>query len=310
VSEREWPAYLTLWRSGELRRRAEIAYQSLAACRICPRQCGVNRLAGQVGFCRAAADVLVASWNLHHGEEPPISGTGGSGTIFFSGCSGRCKFCQNYPISQLLAGRRYSIEELAGMMLELQRRGAHNINLVTGSHFVPQILLALDIAAGRGLRLPLIHNCSGYESVETLRWLDGVVDIYLPDAKYSDDKIAHDLSGFVGYVEANRAALREMFRQVGDVVELDERGVARRGLIIRHLVLPQGLAGSEETFRWVAANLSPHVYFSIMNQYFPAYQALDHPILGRKLSEEEYEAALEAFFEAGLHNGWNQGCDY
>jgi len=303
------PSYLELHRSGELRERIKLAYSMLRECRLCPRECGVDRLRGERGFCRAGAEPTVASWNVHPWEEPPVSGTRGSGTIFFSGCTGRCIFCQNYPISQLGVGNTVSIRRLAEMMLELQDRGCHNINLVTPTHFVPQILAALSIAIERGLRLPLVYNTSGYERVETLRLLEGVVDIYLPDAKYADDETARWLSGFVRYVEANHAALKEMFRQVGDELILDGEGVARRGLIIRHLVLPNGLAGTQEVLNWIAENLSPRVHISLMDQYFPAYKAVGHPILGRKITAEEYEEALRAFEDAGLERGWMQEHD-
>ena len=301
-----YPTYLELHRSGELKRRIERAYAMLSQCRLCPRECGVDRLRGERGFCRAGAEPIVASWNVHPWEEPPISGTRGSGTIFFSGCTGRCLFCQNYPISQLGVGNTVSVQQLAEMMLELQDRGCHNINLVTPTHFVPQILAALELAIEGGLRLPLVYNTSGYERVETLKLLDGVVDIYLPDAKYTDDETARRLSGFVRYVEANRAALKEMFRQVGDELVLDGEGIARRGLIVRHLVLPEGLAGTPEVLRWIAENLSPHVHVSLMDQYFPAHKAVGHPVLGRKITAEEYAEALRAFEEAGLTNGWMQ----
>ena len=301
-----YPSYLELHRSGELKRRIERAYAMLSQCRLCPRECGVDRLRGERGFCRAGAEPIVASWNVHPWEEPPISGTRGSGTIFFSGCTGRCLFCQNYPISQLGVGNTVSVQQLAEMMLELQDRGCHNINLVTPTHFVPQILAALELAIEGGLRLPLVYNTSGYERVETLKLLDGVVDIYLPDAKYTDDETARRLSGFVRYVEANRAALREMFRQVGDELVLDGEGIARRGLIVRHLVLPEGLAGTPEVLRWIAENLSPRVHVSLMDQYFPAHKAVGHPVLGRKITAEEYAEALRAFEEAGLTNGWMQ----
>ena len=301
-----YPSYLELHRSGELKRRIERAYAMLSQCRLCPRECGVDRLRGERGFCQAGAEPIVASWNVHPWEEPPISGTHGSGTIFFSGCTGRCLFCQNYPISQLGVGNTVSVQQLAEMMLELQDRGCHNINLVTPTHFVPQILAALELAIEGGLRLPLVYNTSGYERVETLQLLDGVVDIYLPDAKYADDETARRLSGFVRYVEANRAALREMFRQVGDELVLDGEGIARRGLIVRHLVLPEGLAGTPEVLRWIAENLSPRVHVSLMDQYFPAHKAVGHPVLGRKITAEEYAEALRAFEEAGLTNGWMQ----
>lgn len=300
------PAYLALHRSGELRRRARAALASLAECRLCPHECKANRLDGGRGICKMGAEPRIASWNVHPWEEPPISGTGGSGTIFFSGCTGRCIFCQNYSISQLGYGNTVSSERFAGMMLELQRRGVHNINFVTPTHFVPQLLSAVDVAAGWGLRIPLVYNTSGYERVETLRLLDGVIDIYLPDIKYVDDTAAKRFSGFVRYAERDRLALREMFRQVGPRLVLDENGIARRGMIIRHLVLPAGLAGTAEAMGWIAGELSPETYVSLMDQYFPTYKSADDPELGRKITEEEYEAALDAFEAAGLQNGWLQ----
>jgi putative pyruvate formate lyase activating enzyme len=300
------PSYLRLHRSGELAVLAQDAWVSLASCTLCPRACGVNRLKGERGVCRVAADPVVASWNVHLWEEPPISGTRGSGTIFFAGCTGRCRFCQNYPISQFGYGNRVSVERLGGMMLELQQRGCHNINFVTPTHFVPQILGAVDSAAARGLRLPLVYNTSGFESVGTLRLLQHVIDIWLPDAKYADDAIASRISGFPGYVAHNRAALSEIFRQVGDELVMDEMGIALRGLIVRHLVLPQDLSGTAAVLSWLAAQLSPRIHVSLMDQYFPAHRALDDPILGRKITAEEYEAALDAFDAAGLENGWMQ----
>ena len=300
------PGYLALNRSGELARRVEAVHDLLAPCRLCPRECGADRLSGEEGFCRSGAQPKVASWTLHPWEEPPISGARGSGTIFFSGCTGRCLFCQNYPISQLGVGNVVTVERLAEMMAELQQRGAHNVNLVTPTHFVPQILAALSLAVEMGLRLPLVYNSSGYESVEVLRLLDGVVDVWLPDAKYATDDVARRLSGFSRYVEHNRAALREMYRQVGDELLLDGEGIAQRGLIIRHLVLPGGLAGTREVLHWIASELSPRVHVSLMGQYFPAYRAVGHPLLGRKLTTEEYEDALAAFDEADLERGWRQ----
>lgn len=303
------PGYLELAQRGELPDRARRAQQLLAQCVLCPRRCSVNRLAGEVGFCRAGAEPVVASWNVHPWEEPPISGVRGSGTIFFSYCTARCRFCQNYPISQLGVGNRVSVERLAEMMVELQTRGCHNINFVTPTHFAAQIVQALPHAIGLGLRIPLVYNTSGYDSPETLRLLDGIVDIYLPDAKYADDDVARRLSGFARYVEANHAALKEIHRQVGDELVLDDEGTAVRGMIIRHLVLPGGLAQSAEVFRWIARELSPNVHVSVMNQYFPAYRVLDDPVLGRKVSPEEYAEAIDAFEQAGLQNGWFQELD-
>lgn len=297
--------YVRLFQEGELERRAEEAMACLARCRICPKHCDVNRLEDERGYCRAGLRPLVASWNTHPWEEPPISGTRGSGTVFFGGCSGRCRFCQNYPISQLGVGREVEVPQLAAMMLELQSRGCHNVNLVTPSHFIPQILAALVLAAEGGLDLPLVFNSSGYDDVDALRLLDGVVDIYLPDAKYADDENARDYSGFAHYVESNRAALREMYRQVGEL-QLDGGGIAVRGMIIRHMVLPGGIAGTGPVLQWIAQELSPTVHVSLLAQYFPAHRALGHPLLGRKLTWEEYEAAIAAFEAAGLENGWMQ----
>jgi len=239
-------------------------------------------------------------------EEPPISGWGGSGTIFFSHCTARCLFCQNYPISQLGAGRAVSADELAEMMLSLQQKGCHNINLVTPTHYVAQILQSLDIAAGLGLAVPLVYNTSGYESLETLVLLDGVVDIYLPDSKYSSDAVAQELSGFRGYVSANRRALVEMARQVGNGIRTDEDGIARRGMILRHLVLPQGLSQTNKVLAWVADTLGRDTFVSLMSQYFPAHRATDHPALSRRVLWDEYAEALQSLERNGLENGWTQ----
>jgi putative pyruvate formate lyase activating enzyme len=303
------PSYFALYQSGELRHRADTAWAMLESCELCPHRCGVNRLAGERGICRMGDLPKVSSWNIHRWEEPPISGTRGSGTIFFSGCTGRCRFCQNYPISQLGYGEEVEVPRLADMMLELQRKGAHNINVVTPTHVVPQILAALVHAVRGGLRLPLVYNTSGYELESTLRLLDGIIDIWLPDAKYADDAIARRLSGFKDYVANNRAALREMYRQVGHELSLDRDGIAARGLIVRHMVLPDGLAGTAQVLAWLASALSPRIHVSLMNQYFPAYRAIDDPVLGRKITPDEYLDALEAFEAAGLERGWFQNAD-
>ena len=303
------PSYIALHRSGELARRALAARAALTRCVLCPRACGADRLRGEFGACRMGTDPVVASWNVHPWEEPPISGTRGSGTIFFSGCTGKCCFCQNYPISQYGYGNRVGIKRLAEMMVALQARGCHNINFVTPTHFVPQILAAVDVAASRGLRLPLVYNTSGYETIETLRLLENVIDIWLPDAKYADDAIAQQISGLPKYVAHNRAALREIHRQVGEKLLLNRDGIAQRGMIIRHMVLPGSLAGTESVLRWIAAEISQRVHVSLMDQYFPAYRAVSHPLLGRKITPQEYEAALAAFEEADMENGWTQEHD-
>ncbi|HHX45513.1 MAG TPA: radical SAM protein [Chloroflexi bacterium] len=302
----EYPSYLELHRSGELYRRAAEARQRLAACAMCPRACGVNRLRGEEGYCRAGASVRVASWNAHMWEEPPISGARGSGTIFFAYCTARCRFCQNWPISQLGHGTDVSSERLGGMMLELQRRGCHNINLVTPSHYVPQILAAVDAAAGRGLRIPILYNTNGYDAVDTLRLLEGVVDIYLPDAKYADDAVARRLSGFVDYTRHNRAALCEMKRQVGARLQLDAAGIATRGMVVRHLVLPHGLSQTPAVLQWLAENLGRDLYLSLMAQYFPAHRAVGDRELGRRITPAEYGEAVAALEALGFASGWTQ----
>ncbi len=248
---------------------------------------------------------MISSYNLHFGEEPVLSGTKGSGTIFLTNCTLRCVFCQNYPISQLGAGKEYTVEEMADMMLELQEAGAHNINFVTPSHFIPQILKAILIAAEKGLSIPIVYNTSGYDAVDALRLLDGVVDIYLPDIKYSDNEVAKKLSRAKSYVEINRAALKEMHRQVGDLV-VDENGIAVRGLIVRHLVLPNELAGTKEAMEFLAREISPNTVVSLMSQYFPAHKAYDFPEIARTITAEEYLKAIKYMEEAGLKRGWIQ----
>ena len=300
------PSYLDLYQSGRLARRIDAAMEMLAPCSLCPHLCGANRLLGEQGICRMTAVPKVSSWNLHTWEEPPISGTRSSGTVFFSGCTGRCRFCQNYPISQYGYGKEVTVERLTEMMLELQHKGAHNINFVTPTHFVPIILAALPLAIDKGLNLPLVYNTSGYERVQTLRLLEDVVDIWLPDAKYASNDIAQQMSGLENYVGVNRLALSEIYRQVGSELVLDEEGIAQRGLIIRHMVLPGNLSGTDRVLQWIADELSPRVHVSLMDQYFPAYRVLDHPLLGRKITSQEYASALEAFDTAGLERGWCQ----
>lgn len=282
-----------------------MAREILRECALCPRECGADRLAGETGVCRAGAQARVASFNLHHGEEPPISGARGSGTVFLSHCNLRCVFCQNYPISHMGNGVPAPARELADMMLKLQKRGAHNINFVTPTHYMPQIIEAVEIAAGDGLRLPIVYNCGGYESVEAVRLLDGIVDVYLPDIKYSRAEPAGELSGASDYFERARDAVKEMFSQVG-LLETDDEGVAVRGLLIRHLVLPGGLAGSREVLEFVARELSPDVSMSVMSQYFPAHEAPLHPAVSRRVTAAEYQAALDALEEFGMTEGWTQ----
>jgi len=292
-------AYLELHRSGELRQRVVAALQLLENCRVCPHGCGVNRLAGDAGRCRTSRQAALSSYGAHFGEERPLVGSGGSGTIFFANCNLNCLFCQNYCTSHLGEGSDVSREQLAEVMLSLQSSGCHNINLVSPSHVVPQVLEALELAAGSGLHLPLVYNSGGYDSVETLRILDGIIDIYMPDMKYDDDEIADRLSGCKGYPHYNRAAVKEMHRQVGDL-EMDEQGVARRGLLVRHLVLPQGLAGTRGIVDYISRDISGDTYVNVMAQYHPCYRAFEVPGLERRVSYAELAEALSLARAAGL----------
>lgn len=296
------PGYLALHRSGELRRRADRLWGMLAACEICPRCCGVDRLAGEVGFCGASAELVISSYHAHFGEETPLVGRGGSGTIFLGHCGLRCVFCINWETSHEGDGTPQTVDDLAAMMLALQRRGCHNINVVTPTHFSPHILRALDLAVGRGLRLPLVYNTCGWENLEMLRLLDGVVDIYLPDFKYDAPAMAgRYCAGADSYPELARAALLEMHRQVG-VAKSDADGLMRRGLMIRHLVVPNRVAGTREIVQWIAANLPPDTYVNIMSQYRPMYRAFDYPEIARHLTVQEYAEAVRWAREAGLTN--------
>lgn len=289
----------------DVKERIKKAYALLENCIVCPRECKVNRLKGEIGFCGIGANPKVASYNVHQGEEPPISGTKGSGTIFFSGCNLRCRYCQNFPISQMRYGKEVSTQELADMMLYLQSKGCHNVNLVTPSHVTPQIIQSLAIAWERGFELPLVYNTSGYDGLQSLKLLDGIIDIYLPDMRYSDDSIAQELSSVDNYREKNQTAIKEMYRQVGNLVT-DDAGIAQKGLIIRHLILPGNLAGSEITFQFIKQEISENTYLSLMGQYFPSFRADECVLLDRKITPEEYECAVESFFESGLSRGWMQ----
>ncbi|MFI5340900.1 MAG: radical SAM protein [Candidatus Methylomirabilales bacterium] len=294
-----WPAYLELHQAGELERRAQAAERLLESCRVCPRECLAQRLQGKTGVCGVADQALVSSYGPHFGEERPLVGVGGSGTIFLAHCNLCCVFCQNFEISQQDGGRIVSAKELAQMMLDLQRMGCHNINFVTPTHQVPQILRALPIAVEGGLQVPLVYNCGGYEALETLRLLDGVFDIYMPDFKYADVDVAKKYSNVNSYPEVAKAALREMRRQVGDLT-LDRRAIARRGLLVRHLILPNSLAGTAEVVLFLA-ELSEDTYVNIMDQYRPCYRAHEYPPLARRPTRAEFEEALQLARAAGLH---------
>ena len=293
------PSYLALHERGELRRRVETARELLRDCTLCPWRCRVNRLAGGQGRCRVGSLPVVASCGPHFGEERPLVGSHGSGTIFLTGCNLKCIFCQNYGISQQGEGEEVAVATLAGMMVALWQQGCHNLNFVTPTHQVAQILAALPLAIGAGVDVPLVYNCGGYEEVATLQLLDGVFDIYMPDFKYGDSVVAQQLSGAPHYVETAQAALGEMHRQVGDLL-LDERGLAVRGLLVRHLVLPGGLAGTRRVMQFIARELSADTYVNLMDQYHPCYQATEHPFLQRRISRAEFTEAVAMAQEEGI----------
>jgi putative pyruvate formate lyase activating enzyme len=294
------PLYLTLLQSGELRQRVQQAYAHLDACDLCPWECRANRTAGKMGLCRSGRRARVASYGPHLGEERPLRGWNGSGTIFFSRCNLRCQYCQNHEISQTDAGDEIEPEALAEIMLELQSAGCHNINLVTPSHVIPQILAAVLLAAQAGLRLPLVYNTGGYDAIAALALLDGVVDIYMPDMKYASAQIARSYSKARDYPRYNQTAVLEMYRQVGDL-QIGKNGLARHGLMIRHLVLPNDLAGSSEILHFIAERISPNTYLNLMDQYRPMYNAQNFPKLKRAMVPQEFQRALDEARLLGLH---------
>ena len=318
-----YPSYLNFSKR-ELQKRIDKLFRILESCEICPRKCHVNRLKGEKGYCQLGYLPMVSAYHPHFGEESPLVGKGGSGTIFFTSCNLSCVYCQNFEISQLRIGEEISFERLAEMMIELQRMGCHNINLVTPTPQVPQILKSLQIAIEVGLKIPLVYNTSSYDSLEVLKLLDGIVDIYMPDAKYSDDKIALKYSNAPNYFEIMKSAIKEMHRQVGDLIinskfknqnaklkfkiqnfekiqkEFPE-GVALRGLIVRHLVLPNGLAGSEKIFEFLAKEISKNTFLNIMDQYWPAYKAKNFPELSKRITSEEFEEAVKLAKKYGLN---------
>ncbi len=293
------PAYIETRNQGLLKEKIHQAYDILKACTLCPRACGIDRLSGEKGICRTGEHAIVSSYCPHFGEESPLVGKHGSGTIFFARCNLLCIFCQNYDISHEGEGVEVSSQELAEAMLSLQATGCPNINFVTPSHVVPQILAAVDQAAEAGLRIPLVYNSSGYDRVDTLAILEGVFDLYMPDFKFWDPKVAEQLCEAPDYPERAREALKEMHRQVGDLV-LDEQGIARTGLLIRHLVLPDGLAGTRDVMRFLATEVSTNSYVNIMAQYRPCGRAGDVPRLRRSITDEEYQEAMETAHQAGI----------
>lgn len=300
-----YPSYIEAYNSGNLDRVVEKTFKMLESCSICPRRCKVNRLKDEKGFCRTGFKPKVYNFMAHLGEEPPVSGRNGSGTIFFSNCNMACAYCQNYEFSQMGEGREVDFEELAKLMVQLQDVGSHNINLVTPTHVLPQILNALRIAVSCGLKIPIVYNTGGYELAEVIKLLDGIVDIYLPDMRYADNNLAIKYSGSPDYPEYNQEAVRQMYRQSG-IAKIDKEGIIKRGLIIRHLVLPNNISGTDKVMRFIRDELSPDTYISLMSQYFPCYKAGQLPEISRRITDEEYEEAKGIMQSYGLNNGWLQ----
>ncbi|MCD6230344.1 MAG: radical SAM protein [Dehalococcoidia bacterium] len=307
------PSYLKLYRSGELEHRANRLEAHLKSCDICPRRCHVNRLKNEQGFCHSGYLAMVSAICDHHGEEPVISGINGTGAVFFGNCNMRCVYCQNYEISQdpeHQNSKEVDSLSLARRLIYLQDNlGCHNISFISPSHFVPQMVRAVLEAIPLGLRIPIIYNTNAYDSVMTLQALENIVDVYLPDLKYASDVWASRFSHTSNYVMKSHQAILEMYRQVGDALILDDSGLVQRGLIVRHLILPNSLAGSRRSLTWLANNVSPRITMSIMSQYCPSYQASETPLLRRKISEEEYMNVIQMLDEVGLENGWIQKLD-
>ena len=293
------PAYIETKEKGLLRDKISEARALLKSCEICPRACGVDRLSGELGECSTGEEALVSSFNPHFGEEPPLVGAFGSGTIFFSHCNLKCNFCQNYEISHEGSGDECGLGQLAGMMLILQNNGCHNINFVTPTHVMPQILPALDMAIDGGLRIPLVYNSSGYDNVETLKLLEGVIDIYMPDFKFWDPAVAEQTCNAPDYPEVAQKAVAEMHRQVGDL-QVDENGIATRGLLLRHLVMPSGMAGTPEVMSFIANHVSKNTFVNIMDQYRPCGKAYEVKGLGEAVSGAEFSKAVQEAKDAGI----------
>ena len=309
------PSYLRLLSSGDLSQRVEALEALLARCTICPRDCLNNRLQNEIAACYSGRLPVVSSYTPHFGEEPPLVGTKGAGNIFFGNCNLRCVYCQNYQISQAHKQQiknEVTHERLAGMMLELQARGCHNINFVSPTHFAPQMARAIMIAAEQGLQLPIVYNTNAYDSVEVLRLLDGIVDVYLPDLKYAEDEAGFLYSRVRSYRDCSRAAIAEMYRQVGDKIVLGEDGLLKRGLVIRLLVLPNDVANVRESLQWIRDELGPRIAVSLMAQYYPTNVAgtnQRYVLLSRRITESEWLRAAAALDEFGMEQGWMQEYD-
>jgi len=297
------PSYIALHESGELKTRIAALRLILQSCTLCPRECQVNRLDGELGVCGAGDTLVVSSVFPHFGEEPPLVGQSGSGTIFLTHCNLRCAFCQNYDISHRGEGSETSLQQMARYMVALQKRGCHNINFVTPTHFSPQLIAALPAAIDMGLRLPLVYNCGGYESLEVIKLLENIVDVYMPDAKFAESEVARKFCDAPDYPEVCQGVLKEMHRQVG-VLQTNRSGVAERGVLIRHLVMPEGLAGTEQIMKFIAEELSIDSYVNIMIQYYPQYKAGEYPELRRRITPEEFQDALAIARSFGLHRGF------
>ncbi len=298
-----FPSYIKLSETRELGQRIQALNSLLETCRLCPRECRVNRLKGDAGYCGAGSELTVSSAFPHFGEEPPLVGHRGSGTIFLTHCNLKCVFCQNYDISHQGKGEQISASDLSRIMLRLQDMGCHNINFVTPTHYASQIVASLPEAIERGLRLPIVYNCSGYESVEVIQLLDGIVDIYMPDAKFLEVKYAELFSCAPDYPEILKAVLKEMHRQVGNL-RINALGIAERGLLIRHLVMPNGVASSGEVLRFIAEEISTESYVNIMDQYRPEYRAHEHPEINRRITHKEYLEAIQIARRYHLYRGF------
>lgn len=301
-----YPSYLESYHTGKLSEITDKIFAMLGSCSICPRKCKVNRLKDEKGFCKTGIKPKIYNFMPHHGEEPPISGTKGSGTIFFSYCNMSCIYCQNYVFSQQGEGREATFEELAEYMIKLQNLGCHNINLVTPTHVIPQILKSLNIAIAYGLKIPLVYNTNGYELPEIIKLLSGIIDIYLPDMRYGDTKKAIRYSSAIDYPKYNQDSLKEIYRQVGNAQIDNNTGIIIKGLIIRHLVLPNGISGTKEIMKFIAQELSEDAYISLMSQYLPCYKAIETQEISRRITKKEYEEAEGILQKFNLHNGWIQ----
>jgi putative pyruvate formate lyase activating enzyme len=298
-----YPSYLEIFHAGKMHERVQILNSILNDCVLCPRRCMVNRLKGNVGVCRSTDKLMVSSLSAHFGEEPPLVGWNGSGTIFFTNCNMWCLYCQNYDVSHLKHGNAITLAQLAEAMISLQHLGCHNINLVTPTHFTAQIVEALSIAIDRGLSIPIVYNCGGYESIETLKLLDGLIDIYMPDIKYSDNRYSLKYSGARNYWDVVKSAVVEMHRQVGDL-KINTLGIAEKGLLIRHLVLPNDIAGSKKVVDFIANEVCKNSYVNIMDQYRPAFKSSQHQELNRHITNDEYENVVSYALSAGLQRGF------